>query len=116
MNDFDRFTKHYQLAVKEMYRAFENLQLRPRIESIHPGDGFIDIDEFILIALQNQPRTVGLPRQGCSEPRYCGCNADQSGRSCARRRAWMAIAAPNENPEIHNGRSGYPIDKKSIAA
>jgi hypothetical protein len=50
---FHGVTQQYQFAVKKMFGAWQNLQLRSRLEFVYPGDGFLDIDQFILVTLQN---------------------------------------------------------------
>ena len=44
-------TQQYQLAVEKMFGTLEDLQFRPRLEFVYPGNSFLDIDQFIAVAL-----------------------------------------------------------------
>ena len=40
-----------EVAVKEMLGIGKNLEFRPRIEPVYPGNRLFDVDQFVLVAL-----------------------------------------------------------------
>ena len=53
-------SKFGQTPVKKVFALWHDKKLRPGLQTIEPLHSFVDIDEFILIALHNEPRTVRL--------------------------------------------------------
>lgn len=47
-----------EAAVKKVLAVREHGQLRAGIETIHEVDGFIDVNQFILVSLHQQPGAV----------------------------------------------------------
>ena len=98
----DRVPKIAKPAMKEMFATVDDQQLRPRRQRIHPLDGLIDVDEFVLVSLHDEPGAVGLRRQGVREPTDRRATLT-SPSTCVTAAARTAIAAPNEKPESHSG-------------
>ncbi len=101
-----------------MLRIRENLQLRPWLEFIDPGDSFFDSHKLILVALNDQPGTVRLRVQMVREPSHGRCNADQTGR-CGRHcgtNGHRRAERESRNPEGDVGilRSGPGDGRKNI--
>ena len=64
LRSFDKFddciAQFDQASMKEMFSPRHDQQLRTRFEVVDPGHGFIDVDEFVKIALNDEPRTGRL--------------------------------------------------------
>ena len=79
---YQRLSKFDQSAVKKVpdFRQYD--QLWPRLQLVQPTDDLIDRDDFILIALDDQPGHSRLRIELRPEKVNCWCNRDQARGSC----------------------------------
>ena len=61
-----------------MFGVLEYFQFRAWIQLVDPGDGFFDVDQFVLVTLQDQPWACRLAGEVSGETGNSGRNADQA--------------------------------------
>ena len=64
--------------MKEMLTAGYNQKFRSWLQAVHPLDGFLNIDQFVLIPLHNEPGALRLRREACRESTDRRGNANQA--------------------------------------
>ena len=69
-----------ELAVKEMFCLGKNFEFRTRLKLIDPGNSFVNINQFVLVTLQNEPRTIRLDLKITGEAGHGRSNTDEPGR------------------------------------
>lgn len=72
----------HEFAVKKMRSAWKNQQLGTGLQAVDPGDGFLDINEFISVALDDEPWTLRLLHQPRGKAAHCGRHTDKARWRC----------------------------------